>query len=258
MDPDDFGDPGSAWDRLHQHYGRRATLIDRYALEATHRGVTAHELDPELRARLTVEVLRAHDPQWRLVTGSGRISRDPVEVVAYDASWPARFDQWRTRLRQSLGPVARRVEHIGSTAVQGLDAKPVVDVQVSVLDPENEDLYVAAIEELGVSLRSREGEGHRYFRPAGTRERTVQIHVCQIGSHWERTHLLFRDYLRADSAVREAYASLKRELTLLYRNDRIAYAEGKTGFILDALEEASTWATRTGWQLPPETPEQVK
>lgn len=253
VDPDHFGDPEMAWERLHQRYGRRATLIDRYELEAAHRGVGADELDQQLRARLTAEVLRAHDPEWRLVTGSERSRRDPVEVVSYDPSWSVRFDEWRNRLRQSLGSVARRIEHIGSTAVPGLDAKPVVDIQVSVVDPENEDTYVAAIEDSGVSLRSREGEGHRYFRPAAGRRRSVQIHVCQTGSDWERTHLLFRDYLRAEPAVREAYASLKRELARRYRDDRIAYTEGKTGFILDSMEKASIWATETGWKLPPET-----
>lgn len=254
VDVDHLEDPQVAWEQLHQRYGRRATLIDRYALEAAQRGMAAHELDPELRARLTVEVMLAHDPEWKLVTGSERSHRDPVEVVAYDPSWSIRFDEWRDRLRQSLGSVARRIEHIGSTAVPGLDAKPVVDIQVSVVDPEDEVSYVPAIEGLGVSLRSREREAHRYFRPAGARKRTVQIHVCQVGSDWERTHLLFRDYLRAEPAVRKAYASLKRELALRYRDDRIAYTEGKNGFILDAVADASIWATRTGWQLP-EAPE---
>lgn len=257
VDPDDIEDPKWAWSRLQESFGRRATLIDRYALEAAHRGVRDHELDPEMRARLTSEVLQAHDPDWKLVAGSERSRRDPVEVVPYDRSWPVRFDEWRNRLWQRLVPVARRIEHIGSTAVPGLDAKPVVDIQVSVLDPEDEDSYVAAIEDLGVSLRSREGEGHRYFRPAGARKRTVQIHVCQTGSEWERTHILFRDYLRAESAARNAYASLKRDLARRYRDDRIAYTEGKTGFILDTVEEADIWARRTGWKLPPETTERL-
>lgn len=254
VDPDRFGDPEAAWDRLRRRYGRRATLIDRYALESAKRGVQAHELEPELRARITAEVLRAHDPEWTLVPGSERSRRDPVVVVAHDPSWSARFGEWRELLHQSLGSVAHRIEHIGSTAVPGLDAKPVVDIQVSIAEPEDETAYVPAIEDLGVALRSREGEGHRYFRPAGTRKRDVQIHVCRAGSDWERRHLLFRDYLRAEPAAREAYADLKRELARRYRDDRIAYTEGKTGFILDAMADVASWATRTGWALPPEAP----
>lgn len=251
VDLEDLGDPQVAWARLHERYGRRATLLDRYALEAAQRGVAAHELEPELRARLTVEVLRLHDPEWKLVEGSERVQRDPVEVVAYEPSWAIRFDEWRDRLRDGLGGVARRIDHIGSTAVCGLDAKPVVDIQVTVDDPSDEASYVPVIEELGVSLRLREGEGHRYFRPARASKRTVQIHVCQSGSEWERTHLLFRDFLRVEPDVREAYASLKRELAHRYRDDRIAYTEGKTGFILDTMQEAYRWAEETGWRVDP-------
>lgn len=251
VDLENPGDPQVAWARLHERYGRRATLLDRYALEAAQRGVAAHDLEPELRARLTVEVLRRHDPEWKLVEGSERVQRDPVEVVAYDPSWAIRFDEWRDRLRDGLGGVARRIDHIGSTAVRGLDAKPVVDIQVSVDDPSDEASYVPVIEEMGVSLRSREGEGHRYFRPAGASKRSVQIHVCQSGSEWERTHLLFRDFLRGEPDVREAYASLKRELAHRYRDDRIAYTEGKTGFILDTMQDAYRWAEETGWRVDP-------
>lgn len=250
LDPDAFGDPATAWRRLHDLYGRRATLVDRYDLEAARRGVAPYELETKLRARLTIEVLRTHDPEFELVSGSDRGRRDPIEVVPYDPVWPTRFEEWRHCLRSSLGAVAVRVEHIGSTAVPGMAAKPVIDIQVSVTDPEEEDSYVPAIESVGVALRSREGEGHRYFRPAGDEERTVQIHVCRVGSDWERTHLLFRDYLRAEEAVRRKYADLKRQLARRYRDDRIAYNEGKTGFILDAMAEASVWAGHTGWRLP--------
>jgi hypothetical protein len=131
-----------------------------------------------------------------------------------------------------------------------LPAKPIVDVQVSVRDVEDEASYVSAIEELGVSLRFREPE-HRYFRPAGDEPRTVQIHVCTAGGEWEREHLLFRDYLRAHPEARSAYARLKQELGERYRDDRLAYNEGKTDFVLDTLTDARAWAERTGWTLPP-------
>jgi GrpB-like predicted nucleotidyltransferase (UPF0157 family) len=79
----------------------------------------------------------------------------------------------------------------------------------------------------------------------------VQIHVCRAGGEWEREHLLFRDYLRADREARDAYARLKQNLADRYRDDRLAYNEGKTGFILDMLSEAEAWATATGWAVPP-------
>jgi len=103
-----------------------------------------------------------------------------------------------------------------------------------------------AIEASGVALRSRES-GHRYFRPDGDRPRDVQIHVCEEGGQWEREHLLFRDFLKADAEARGRYARLKLELAARYRDDRLAYNEAKTGFILDALGAGETWAARVGW-----------
>lgn len=248
VDPDNFGDPAAAWRRLHDRYGTRATLLDRYALEAASRGLSVDQLDREVRDRLTMEVLGAHMPGFELVGGSQRRQRDPVAIVPYDPAWPARFAAWRERLAGALGPVARRIDHIGSTAVPRLPAKPVIDIQVSVPDVDDEAAFVPAIERLGVALRSRE-LGHRYFRPAGHRAREVQVHVCPAGSEWERRHLLFRDYLGADAPTREAYAALKRQMADRYRDDRIAYTEGKTSFILNAMERAERWATETGWRV---------
>jgi GrpB-like predicted nucleotidyltransferase (UPF0157 family) len=250
LDPLDFGEPGEAWRRLHSRFGRRVTLIDRYALEAARRGVRRDQLDRNERARLTREVLSVQYPGLEFTASSGRPVADPIEVVAYRDAWVASFGEWRKRLHSALGEAAVRIEHVGSTAVQGLPAKPIIDVQVSVRDVEEETSYVPAIEELGVSLRFREPE-HRYFRPAGDEPRTVQVHVCTAGGEWEREHLLFRDYLRADPQARAAYARLKQELGERYRDDRLAYNEGKTGFVLDTLNDARAWAERTGWNLPP-------
>lgn len=251
LDPADFGEPGQAWRRLQSRFGRRATLVDRYALEAARRGVRPEQLDRNERARLTREVLAVQYPGLEFTASSGRPVADPIEVVAYRDAWIASFGEWRSRLQSALGEAAARIEHVGSTAVPGLAAKPIIDVQVSVRDVEEESSYVPAIEGLGVLLRFREPE-HRYFRPAGNEPRTVQIHVCTAGSEWEREHLLFRDYLRADPQARAAYARLKQELGERYRDDRLAYNEGKTGFVLDTLDAARAWAERTGWTLPPE------
>ncbi len=195
------------------------------------------------RRRITREVLEARDPQFEVI---GPSSGDPVEIVPYDPAWAATFARWRDRLAAALGPLTVRIEHIGSTAVEGLAAKPVVDIMVCVPDVEDEASFLPAIEGLGVPLRSRE-TAHRYFRPAPPDPREVQIHVWQAGSPEERVHLLFRDYLRAHPAARDAYAAMKAEAARLYRSDRIAYNEAKTGHILDAIEAAERWAVATGW-----------
>lgn len=228
LDPDDFGDPGEAWRLLHERFGRRITLVDRYELER-------RELDREERAELAREVLAVQYPDAEF---AGRPGGDPVEVVPYDPSWPDAFEEWRRRLAEALGETAVRIEHVGSTAVAGLAAKPVVDVQVSVPDVEDEAAYVPGIEALGVPLRFRE-PGHRYFRPPAGEPRSVQIHVCEAGSDWEQEHLRFRDRLLADPELREAYGRLKLELAEHYHDDRLAYTDAKTAFILDALEDAA-------------------
>lgn len=245
VDPALITDPEEAWLRLHDRFGLRATLVDRYALEAKYRGIPSGDLSHEDRRRLTRSVLEVHYPGMELIGPTGG---DPIQVDAYDDQWPALFASWRKRLITALGETAVRIDHVGSTAVPDLAAKPVIDIQLSVPDVEDEDAYVAGIESLGVPLRLRE-PGHRYFRPPPDEPRIVQIHVCATGSDWERRHLLFRDYLRSHHEARDAYGALKLELAARYRNDRIAYNEAKTGFILDTLELADRWADETGWAL---------
>jgi len=250
LDPTTFGDPGDAWRRLHERFGRRITLIDRYALEAAHRGIQPDQIDAETRAHLQAETLRAQSPDMEFTTGSER-SDGMIEVAAYDNRWPVRFAEWRARLAAELGPVAIRIEHVGSTAVPGLAAKPIVDIDVSVADTEDEEAYVPALEACGLKLRFRE-PGHRYFRPPADRPREVHVHVCGAGSAWERNHLLFRDFLRSHPAARDGYAELKQQLATRYASDRLAYTDAKSAFILDALEAAGEWAMEVGWRLPPE------
>lgn len=240
VDPADPGDPAAAWQRLHDREGLRATRLDRYTLEAHRRGIEIDQLDAPVRARLTREVLTAHQPGFEVIGGSDRHVRDPIEVVDPDPSWPRHFAAWRDRLANELGPVAVRIEHVGSTSVPGLAAKPVIDIQVSVPDIDDERAYVPGIERCGIAFRSRDDE-HRYFRPTGDLPRDVQVHACGAGSTWEARHLLFRDFLRADAETRAAYAALKRRLAERHRDDRIAYNEAKTSFILDAMERAAAW-----------------
>jgi GrpB-like predicted nucleotidyltransferase (UPF0157 family) len=248
VDPAAKPEPRVAFAQLHAREGQRATVLDRYALEAASRGVAVDELPDALRADLQKEVLRLHTPGWEIVAGTGRARQDPIEVVPYDPAWPERFERWRGRLARELGGAATVIEHIGSTAVPGLAAKPIIDVQVIVPDVDDEAAYVPAIARAGVALRARDPE-HRYFHPAGDRPRDVQVHVYRAGSAWERAHILFRDFLRADAATCDAYAALKRDLAARYRHDRIAYNEAKTDFILEALSAAEGWAAARGWRV---------
>jgi GrpB-like predicted nucleotidyltransferase (UPF0157 family) len=176
----------------------------------------------------------------------GPSSNEPIELVPYDPSWPAQFDAIKARLVDALGATARRVDHVGSTAVPGLIAKPIIDAQLSVPDHADEDAFAPHIAALGWPLRAR-SPGERYFRPPNGAPRIVHLHVCDHGGEWERRHLLFRDYLRAHAERCASYSALKSELAEKYRDDRLAYVDGKTAFVEQTLADAAAWATSTGW-----------
>ncbi|MBV8236313.1 MAG: 16S rRNA processing protein RimM [Acidimicrobiia bacterium] len=159
--------------------------------------------------------------------------RPPIEIVDYDPSWPGRFEAEAARLRDALGDVALRIEHVGSTSVPGLAAKPVIDIQVSVPSFDPEDRYARPLVQLGYEqFPDPATPEHRIFTlPKGGGPRQVNLHVCEAGSEWERRHPAFRDRLRADAAARDQYAALKRELALAYGNDVESYADAKGDFI---------------------------
>lgn len=172
----------------------------------------------------------------------GRETR-AIVIVPYNSLWPDMFEERRHRINEALGAVARRVDHIGSTAVVGLAAKPIIDVQVSVLDVEQEPAYLEPLVAAGYRLRVRE-PGHRMFR---TPELHVHVHVCDAGRDWERRHLLLRDWLRHSSADREAYAELKTQLQKQGWETMNDYADAKTTLITEMTARAEQWALSTGW-----------
>lgn len=235
----------TTWVRLREIEGRRATVIDLYRLVSEPRGLKPHELPLEERRRLSHAIAPAFWPGFQVTEGSERF--DPINVVAYDKEWPVRFASWRSLISNALERTALRIEHVGSTSVPGLVAKPIVDVQVSVADFSDEQSYVPHLERIGVQLRSRDNL-HRYFRPFADRPRDVHVHVCPVGSKWEREHLLFRDYLRANPAACEVYAKAKQEASSVWTDDGWAYTDAKSDVILDALQEAERWASHTEWR----------
>ena len=235
-------DPMITWAGLHQVEGRRATVIDLYRLVSEPSGLEPHELPLEERKRLARAVAPTFWPGFQVTDGSERF--DPIRVEEYDPDWAARFESWRGLITKALKRPALRIDHVGSTSVPGLAAKPIVDVQVSVADMSDEKDYVPQLGSLGVQLRSRDDQ-HRYFRPFADRPRHVHVHVCPAGSGWEREHLLFRDYLRVTPAAREVYAAAKREAARVWMDDGWAYTDAKSEVILNILQDAEAWAVDT-------------
>lgn len=243
------------WLRLRAAQGPRITVIDLYRLAGERRGLAPHELPVEERAALAAAAAPHIWPGFETMAGSWR--NDPLRVVDYDAAWPAVFASWRDRIAAALGPVAERIEHVGSTSVPGLAAKPTVDIQVSVPELEDEPAYLPHLERTHLRLRTRDLL-HRYFRPPAPRPREVHVHVCESGSEWEAVHLRFRDRLRRDADARERYAAVKWEAARIWADDRWGYTETKTAVILDILDEAqAAGEKKEGERRPAPAPEDV-
>jgi GrpB-like predicted nucleotidyltransferase (UPF0157 family) len=177
--------------------------------------------------------------------------KDPIDVVPYNSIWPVKFLQYGSALRGALGDVALRIDHIGSTAVPSLAAKPVIDVQISVRDLEALELFRMPLEERGFVLRADNPDlTKRYFREKPGDER-MHIHVRRAGSWAEQFALLFRDFLRADEASARDYGARKRELAVRYRHDRIAYTDAKSPLVWAVITKAHTWSQVVGWAPGP-------
>jgi GrpB-like predicted nucleotidyltransferase (UPF0157 family) len=160
----------------------------------------------------------------------GGRERRTIVLVDSQAEWGVRFERERARILDALGDVACVIEHVGSTAVPGLAAKPIVDILVTVADPDDESAFTPALERAGYVLRVRE-PGHRMFR---TPDRAVQVHVWGQSDPEVGRYLTFRDRLRASEDDRKAYERLKRELAARDWEDVNHYAQAK-GDLIEAI-----------------------
>jgi GrpB-like predicted nucleotidyltransferase (UPF0157 family) len=169
---------------------------------------------------------------------------DPaVRIVDYDPAWAALAESELRRIREALGEIVVRVEHVGSTAVPGLAAKPIVDLQVSVDSPEPRARYVEPLERLGYLFAPapESPDYHLFAKPPG-RPRTHHLHVCEAGSEHEFRHVAVRDFLRAHPDEAMGYAALKRQLVERHPYDRLRYIEGKVEHLTALEKRGVAWA----------------
>ena len=179
------------------------------------------------------------------------VDPDPIVIVPYDPRWPKEFEKVGRRLRSRLGATAIRIDHIGSTAVPGLAAKPVVDVQVSVAALTPEDPYRGPLELDGfVWMSENVDRTKRFFREPPGAPRT-HIHVREAGSFDEQLNLLFRDFLRAMPDRAREYEETKRALADRFRHDRPGYVAAKEPAVWTLLRHAHDWSQATGWRPGP-------
>jgi GrpB-like predicted nucleotidyltransferase (UPF0157 family) len=160
-----------------------------------------------------------------------------IIVEPYDPTWPAKFETEKRVLRAVLAPwLAGTIEHIGSTAVPGLPAKPVIDIMGAVRDLPSSQPAIEALRPFNYCYFPYKAELMHWFCKPTPASRTHHLHLVPFESQLWRERLAFRDSLRSDPATREAYTQLKLKLAAQFRDDREAYTEAKTDFIRSVLQ----------------------
>jgi GrpB-like predicted nucleotidyltransferase (UPF0157 family) len=157
-----------------------------------------------------------------------------ITLAGPDPDWPLQFGEERDRLQSGLGAAQARIEHIGSTAVPGLAAKPIIDIMIGVEDLGQADRLIPALVGQGyrhIPEYERELPERRYFEKFRDSRCTHHIHMVVNGSDFWVRHLAFRDFLRAHPEVRAEYEALKRRLCERDWRDGNEYADAKTEFI---------------------------
>lgn len=167
---------------------------------------------------------------------------DEVIIVDYNPEWATLFEQEKARLLAVAGDYIEEIQHVGSTAVPGLAAKPIIDIMIAIRGLSLVEKTVAPIESLGYGYMGEYGLPERHFFRKPTNDswsnRTHHIHMVLKGSNQWVNQFHFRDYLRAHPETRQQYEDLKRELATQFRDDRIAYTDAKQDFIFATLRLA--------------------
>jgi GrpB-like predicted nucleotidyltransferase (UPF0157 family) len=165
-----------------------------------------------------------------------------VKVVPYDPNWVLLYEKEAQNLTNIFGDLLAAIHHIGSTAVPGLMAKPVIDIMPVVYDIEKVDVLNPGMIELGYLPKGEMGiTGRRFFIKPAVTERTHHVHIFQSGSAEALRHLAFRNYLIAHPREAALYGDLKRQLAQQYPEDIIKYMDGKDSWIKTTEQKAIVW-----------------
>jgi GrpB-like predicted nucleotidyltransferase (UPF0157 family) len=160
---------------------------------------------------------------------------EPIEIEEYDSAWPEEYERLKARVLNVLGDLVVCVEHVGSTAVPGLAAKPIIDLYAVVADLDRASARLATV---GYVPEGDLGVPGRLGFAWPPNEKRHHLYLCTADHAGLESVVRFRDYMRANPAEVLAYGELKRELAAQHRNERDAYAEGKGPFIEAALERS--------------------
>ena len=160
-----------------------------------------------------------------------------VKLEPHTELWRQLFAEEAARIRETVGEYVTAIEHVGSTSIEAIAAKPIIDIAVAVESAANGEKCVAPLENVGYEYRGEYGIAGRFYFVKGE-PRTHHVHLVTVGSNLWRSHLLFRDYLRANPPVAKEYERLKIDLAEKYPDNRDAYLAGKTAFIENVLRAA--------------------
>jgi GrpB-like predicted nucleotidyltransferase (UPF0157 family) len=167
------------------------------------------------------------------------LDRKSVELVAHRKEWKTLFEREEKLLRSALGDYARAIEHIGSTAIPKLVAKPIIDILIGVDDLSEVEKYLPELSQIGYEYRGEAGiAGRRYFRKGTFAVSTHHLSIVEKGGEIWRRHILFRNYLRANREAARAYNELKKQLAIKFKDRREDYTNGKTAFVEEILRAA--------------------
>lgn len=167
------------------------------------------------------------------------LTRGLVRLEQHHAGWARVFAEEAARLADALGDLAVRIEHVGSTAIPGLIAKPILDIVVALPSLDDADAAARILGAIGYELIPEDPVPDRVFLVKGTPDaRQIHLSLCDLASECWRSHVLFRDELRAHPKQAAAYAALKRDLAARHPADRAAYTAGKADFIQRVLDAA--------------------
>jgi GrpB-like predicted nucleotidyltransferase (UPF0157 family) len=165
-----------------------------------------------------------------------------VRIVDYDHQWPILYEEEKRRILEVIGDMIAGIEHIGSTAVPNLGAKPIIDILVAVDKLEDAERCIEPLQRICYEYQPEqevETPERRFFRKGNPpKEQHYHLHMVELTSDFRKRHLLFRDYLRTHPKTAQEYYKLKKRLAGKYGSDREGYTEAKTSFIEAALAEA--------------------
>lgn len=172
--------------------------------------------------------------------GNIGLKRGTVRVVPCNPDWPIHFQAERDLLRDALGSSVLEIRHIGSTAIPGMPAKPIIDILAAVKNLTDVSRFIDPLIRLGYEDKG-DGSvaGRRFFVKGTEAARTHHLNFYEMNSPGWTTHITFCEYLKSHAEVARAYAELKEKLAKMFPTDRTSYTDGKEGFVAAVVEKAA-------------------